>query len=98
MCFRQHLFKAARERHLPRQFPPARKAFEKFLDLPARLILDFGFWVLDLSERQPEMAGRAQPDLRQFIQRQTDERRTQHGDARHVLQRVVEQLQQAQQI
>ena len=41
---------------------------------------------------------RRQPDFRQFVERAADERRAQHGDARHVLQRVVEQLQQAQQI
>ena len=41
---------------------------------------------------------RRQPDLRQFVQRQADERRAQHGDGRHVLQWIVQQLQQAQQI
>ena len=41
---------------------------------------------------------RRQPDLRQFVERQADERRTQHGDGRHVLQWIVQQLQQAQQI
>ena len=41
---------------------------------------------------------RRQPDFRQFVERQTDQRRAQHRDARNVLQRIVEQLQQAQQI
>ena len=44
------------------------------------------------------MTVRGQTYFRQFIQRATDERRAQHGDARNILQRIVEQLQQAQQI
>src|ERR1035437_8994987 len=39
-----------------------------------------------------------EPDFRQLVQRQADERRTQHGNARHVLQRIVQQLQQAQEV
>ena len=32
MRFRQHVFQALRQRHLPRQLPPARKPFEKSVD------------------------------------------------------------------
>ena len=101
MRFRQHLFEALRKRDLPRQFPPARKPFQKFRDFSPRVSL----WTFATSallapiERRPEMnVLRRQPDFRQFVERQADQRRAQHRDARNVLQRIVEQLQQAQQI
>ena len=49
-------------------------------------------------ERRPERAFDAEPDGRQFVERQADQRRMEHGQDRHVLERVVEQLKQAEQV
>ena len=81
------------------QLPPAAMAVQKFPDFLRRPVLDSGFRILNSVQCRPKMrALRHQPDLRQFVERQADERRTEHGDGRHVLQRIVQQLQQAQQI
>ncbi len=50
------------------------------------------------NQGSPEWAFDGQADSCQFVERQTDQRRMEHGQDRHVLQRVVEQLKQAQQV
>ena len=95
----QHAFQALRQRRLPRQLPPAAESFQKLLDFLQRLIPHFAFRILSSIECRPKMhALRSQPNLRQFVEGQAGERRTEHGDGRHVLQWIVQQLQQAQQI
>src|SRR5271154_4817473 len=98
MRFRQNGFETLRERGLLRELPPAMKSLEKNFNFCARFTLDFGLWTLGLVKREPKMSIFRQTDFRQFAQRATDERRAQHGDARNALQRIVEQLQHAQQI
>ena len=104
MRFRQNLFEALRERRSAAPASASAKTVREILQILSRASSDFSaFRDLRTSarsiQRRPEMILlRRQPDFRQFVQRAADERRAQHRDARNVLQRIVEQLQQAQQI
>ena len=99
MRFGQHGFQTFRKRSLFCQFPPVREPLQKFCDFTRSFTMACGLWTVDMIQRRPKMhAFRRQPDLRQFVERQAGERRTQHGDGRNVLQGIVQQFQQAQQI
>ena len=86
---------------MPHQVAPRRQALDKPIHSGPQLAV-CGLSPADrtkASQRKPKQpAALGQSHARQFVQRETDQRRAQHRQQGHVLQRVVQQPEQVEQI